>query len=242
MSNSTKTVITCGLLTDDEHFRCQIEQLFNETDILSLLEVHQSPLEADMSKTIKTLDVLFIDVDLPYISGFDWFESLRTEQLCVFISDDASHAVKAFDYNSIDFFLKPLTMKKFYKSVLKIRERYRATYFSKSQRKQRTSLFIRSDNRIYKINYDDILYIESQNNYIQIVTQDNKYSTLMKLKDVQQVLPKSDFIKIQKSFIINMNYVTAIEGNSVIINNVLINISRSLKKDVIDSFTQGHLM
>ncbi|OHX65220.1 hypothetical protein NH26_02050 [Flammeovirga pacifica] len=204
---------------------------------LELKEVHASPLEADASSHFHLLDVIFINAHLPYIKGLDWIASKSTCPAFILLSDDIKDAAPAFDNDALDF-LSSMEFNRFYKAALKIKK-------VKSQSNnalQAESIFIKSDNRINKVFFDDILYVEAQNNYINIITKKKKYTSLMKLKDAEKVLPKDLFIRIQKSFIVNINCVQAIEGNAVVINDSLFNISRPLKKQVIASITQGSLV
>ncbi|ANQ48170.1 response regulator transcription factor [Flammeovirga sp. MY04] len=229
--------IHCGILDADIGNQEKLSHFIDKVPFLSLKETYTSPLEADSSQSFHLLDVVFINSDLPYISGLDWIVSKSIPPKFVLLSKELSDAAYAFDNDALDF-IYDLNFTRFYKAANKIKRSKDARYSVASSK----SLFVKSENRINKIPFDDIIFIEAQNNYIHINTKKKKYTTLMKLKEAEAILPQHQFIRIQKSIIVNKSFVQAIEGNAVVVNENLFNISRPLKKKVIASITQGYLV
>ncbi|MBB6461195.1 LytR/AlgR family response regulator transcription factor [Flammeovirga kamogawensis] len=233
--------ITCVIIDPDNLFQEVLISYIDQIPYLNLVAVFNSPLIADQFLENNNIELLFVCTDFDQINGVEWVKSLKDSIQVVFLSDYKEKAVDTYELDALDYLLKPTLFERFYKTAIKAKVKIKANQIQESLTVEKC-IFVRSENRINKILISDIQFIESQNNYINIVTEERQYITLMKLKDIHLRLPNDLFIRIQKSFIININYVKAIEGNSVVINDNLFTISRNLKKEVINSFTQGQLI
>lgn len=226
--------IRCLIIDDEELAREGIAHYVSQVPFLELVATCESAIEGQQVLDSTNVDLCFCDINMPYLSGIDWVRSLNNPPLIIFTTAYSEFAIQSYEVNTLDYLLKPISFDRFFKSCQK------AKVVLKKQDLENDDdfIFVKVDLQIKKIWCKDILYIESQNNYINIVTKVGSFLTLLTLKELQENLPQY-FLKVQKSFIINIHYVEAIEGNNVVINDTLISISRSLKNEVFEQLTQG---
>ncbi|MBD0402068.1 LytTR family DNA-binding domain-containing protein [Flammeovirga sp. EKP202] len=227
--------IRCLIVDDEELARDGMAHYVSQVPFLETIAICESAMEAQQVLDEQPVDLCFCDINMPYLSGIDWVRSMKNPPMVIFTTAYSEFAIQSYEVNTLDYLLKPISFDRFYKSCLKAKEAFNTT---QKEEEFDDFIFVKVDLQIKKIWCKDIKYIESQNNYINIVTTKGNFLTLLTLKEVQENLP-SYFLKVQKSFIINIHFVEAIEGNSVVIADTLISISRNNKNDIFDTLTQG---
>ncbi len=182
-----------------------------------------------------SVDLIFTDIEMPKINGMELVRSLVNLPVIIFITAHRDFALDGFDTGATDYLVKPVRFERFLKAV------NRAKYFiGNKDLKQKVEekpdrIFIKSDGKLVKILFDEILYVEAQGDYLKVVTQTGTYTTLATLKSMEEVLLLPHFFKIQRSFVINLSSIKAINGNMVELSSgKLISISLNKKEELFE--------
>ncbi|WP_158021864.1 LytR/AlgR family response regulator transcription factor [Flammeovirga pacifica] len=233
---TSNSKLKCLVIDDEELAREGLASYVEQIPFLELTATASSAMEAQEIIDSTSIDICFCDINMPYLSGIDWVKSIKNPPIMILTTAYTEYALEGYEINVLDYLLKPISFDRFYKSCLKAKEQY-----LKENTDHVEFIFIKVDQQIKKIWFNEIKIIEAQNNYINIVTTNHKYLTHLTLKELQSHLP-NNFIKVQKSFIINKDAVDAIEGNCILIDKHLISISRSNKTEIINELTQGNMV
>ncbi|MDY0780225.1 LytTR family DNA-binding domain-containing protein [Tenacibaculum sp. IB213877] len=180
-----------------------------------------------------TVDLIFLDLNMPKLKGFDFLKTLKNPPKVIVTTAYAEHAIEGYELNIVDYLLKPFSFERFLKAVNKINEK------EKKQIKQVKnvdidSLFIKSEKKIIQVKVDDILFVEALGNYCKIVTEESEFSIREKISEFKKILPDDFFIQVHKSFIIAKKHVNEIEGNRIKINDYIIPIGKTFKMNLND--------
>jgi len=228
--------INCIIIDDEPLARKGLREYISEVDFLHLTGEFDQPLKATGSLSDGSVQLIFLDIQMPKISGIDFFKSLPTAPPVIFTTAYPQYALDGFDLNALDYLVKPIAFERFLKAVLKAKDYYevRQSNIPPAPGTDASAeyFFIKADNKLVKIFYKDILFIEALQNYVNIYTSETKYITYLTLLSVEAYLPAKLFIKTHKSYIISAAKVDSIEGNEIRIGNHKIPISRNLKEDV----------
>lgn len=211
-----------ALIIDDDLFYCNILQDYCKKANITVIETFQEPLKALAFLKKHTVDVIFLDIHLPDLNGFELLESLPKTDIIV-TTQDETKAVKAFDYNVIDFLLKPIEFSRFLKAVQKIEEKQEAVPEEKIEH-----IFVNINKRLVKVEVANINFIEAKGNYIQIDrTPHEKLMVHTTLKKIKELLPEDNFIQVHRSFVINTKKIVDIEDSSIVIGRKVIPLGKS---------------
>lgn len=226
--------INCIIIDDEPLARKGLKEYIGDVDFLHLLADFDSPLKAAAAIDLHDVQLLFLDIQMPKITGLDFLKSLPQAPPVIFTTAYPQYALDGFDVAALDYLVKPIAFDRFLKAVNKAREYYEVRQKKEAVEEQlyATHFFIKVDGKLLKILLDDILYIEALQNYVAIHTADKKYITYLTLQAVAQHLPPENFIKTHKSFIVPLQKVASIEGNELQIGDRSIPISRNLKEEV----------
>jgi DNA-binding LytR/AlgR family response regulator len=168
----------------------------------------------------KAVDILFLDIHLPVLDGISFFNTLKDPPQVIFTTAFKDYAVNAFDLAACDYLVKPFLMDRFIVAVDKAIDRINGTVPRQEQAGNtldEDSFFVRTEGKIYKINFSQVLFAEAKGNYTRIVTENNSILPNMALVNVEKLLPPSIFKRIHRSYIINPSKITHLEGSSVYI-------------------------
>ncbi len=170
-------------------------------------------------------DIIFLDVEMPGDSGFQLMDKLTVMPNVILTTGKTDYAYDAFQYNVIDYLKKPFSFARFQEALNKVTE-------AGNEKKPETieeDIFIKSDGKFTRLNYDDILYIESQGDYVKYCTKDKKYITHSTLKAVEEKIDGQNFMKVHRSFIVNLRKINDIQDYTLLIGGAVIPISKVLK-------------
>ena len=219
------------LLVDDEYLALQLLENFTQkVPELDVIGKTKSPVEAKEILKNESIDLLFLDIQMPTLSGVNLLQSLDSPPVTIFTTAYSDYAMTAFDLNAVDYLLKPFSYERFLQAVDKAK---RLLLKSKEQMIQRF-LSIKADSRIIKIYYDDILFIQGLKEYAKIVFENGNVVTFERLKNLEAVLPSDQFLRVHKSFIVNTKKVISVKKNKLSIDTHLIPISRGKKEMVVE--------
>ncbi|WP_443939745.1 LytR/AlgR family response regulator transcription factor [Pedobacter sp. MW01-1-1] len=220
----------CLIVDDDKLSRLILKQLIKIDDSLELVAECTDAEEAFKSIESQAIDVLFLDIEMPGMSGIELVKGLGTQTpYIVFISAKKEYAADAFDLSVVDFLVKPVTPDRFLKSILKIKELIRNKTEVVFAQKKDEFIFIRDGHVIRRLKLNDIGYLEAKGDKVKIFTQDKVYSIHSSLKGVEEKLPTDVFLRVHRSFIINVGKIDLVEGSTLIIQNSFVPVSDAYK-------------
>lgn len=217
------------LLVDDEYLALNLlEEYVRAIPGLELAGRVKSAIAALEVLEKEPVDLLFLDIQMPGLSGVNFLKTLKNPPVAVFTTAYSEYAVQAFDLNAVDYLVKPFSFERFVQAVNKAREHIRRDPFPLEG-----FLSAKVDGRLVKIFYEDILYVEGLKEYVRFVCQSGRYVTLESLKNLEELLPANRFLRVHKSFIVALNQVRSIEGNMLEIQTHRIPISRERREEII---------
>jgi len=173
-------------------------------------------------------DILFLDVEMPGDSGFQLMDKLQVMPSVILTTAKTDYAYDAFQYKVLDYLKKPFSFARFQEAIYKVTE----SVGEKTPLTKEADIFIKSDGKFTRLNYEDILYIESLGDYVNYCTKDKKYITHSTLKSVEEKMNSQNFMKVHRSYIVNLRKISDIQDHTLLIGGTVIPISKMLKNDV----------
>lgn len=223
--------INC-IIVDDEPLAIEgLKMYVEDYSKLNLIATFNKSIDArEFLKTNKNVDLLFLDIEMPNLSGFEIMDGVKNKPLIIFTTAYPEYALDAFDLNVIDYLLKPISPKRFKKAIDKTFYLF-SNKSSQFEKMDDNYIFIKADRKLNKLLFNEILYIKGLKDYVIVYTKTSKLITAINIKNILLKLPKATFIRISKSYIININYVKIINNNSLIINNEELPIGKVYKTE-----------
>ena len=222
--------LNCIVVDDSAIQRMTITKLVNESPKLHLVGDYANALEAKNCINHHEVDLIFLDIEMPLINGFDLLDGMKVKPQIIFITSKADYAVKAFDYEATDFLQKPISKERFLKAVKKALELHQLRHDSSEDLGE--AIIIKSNLKKLKIYTSKIKWVEAFGDYIKIITDDENHLVLSTMKSFESELPQGKFVRVHKSYIVNVERVEKFNSKFAEIGNTKIPISRN-KKDVI---------
>lgn len=225
-------MITCIAIDDEPLALRQIEAYINKTPFLELETSFESPLDAITYLNEKSVDLLFVDINMPDLNGLDFVKSLNNPPKIIFTTAYSEYALEGFRVDALDYLLKPIDYPTFLKASTKAQEWFGVKENTHEELKSNDDfLFIKSEYKIVKVKLSDIEYIESMREYVRIHLVSNKpIMTLISLKLVEKQLENASFMRVHRSYIVNLNRIMTIERNRIVFGKVYIPISEQYKE------------
>ena len=238
------TLINCIIIEDEPLARKGLKEYIADVDFLNLVGEFDDPLKATGLISRGEGQLLFLDIQMPKITGLDFFKTLQHPPPVIFTTAWPQYALDGFEVNALDYLVKPISFDRFLKAALKAKEFYevREKNITESSGPPVDYFFIKADNRLVKIMYCDILFAEALQNYVIVHTKDKKYMTYLTFKSVEDYLPDPAFIKIHKSYIVAAAKIESIEANDIRIGQHQLPISRNLKEEVMEKILKGKFL
>ena len=223
----------CIIIDDEEPARLLLNDYCNRIDDLNVVGIYKSPLECLTVLEKEEIDILLLDINMPSISGIDFLKTINKQPNVILTTAYREYALEGFELDVIDYILKPIEFYRFLKAINKVKLRIEKPKNPPEGNSQ--SIQLKSNKKIYKIHFDDILFIQSHNEYIMYHTKSNgKLMVYGTMKTLDSILPPSLFFRIHRSYIVNKNAIKYIEGNQVALENIKLPISETYKKKFID--------
>jgi DNA-binding LytR/AlgR family response regulator len=208
--------MNCIIVDDDKLFCKILEGYVSKFTSLNLLGTFSDSVDArNILTTRNDIDLVFLDIEMPEMNGFDFLRSLDSPPNIIIVSSAEEHAIKAFEFNVVDYLLKPVTYGRFCKSIDKT-----IRYFGRKEAAPtgEEEIFIKKGSSLVKLKLSDIIYIEALENYVTLTTIEDKYTIHFTMKAIETQLPSSIFIRVHRSFIINKSMIQTINDNSLDLN------------------------
>ena len=223
----------CIIVDDDELSRSIIKDLTDETNDLELVALCASAIEAANFLRKESVDLIFLDMEMPKVSGLEFLASLTVKPQVIIVSSNKDYALQSYEFDITDYILKPITPARFQKAVGRAFEVYDKQ--SGKNKSNRDEIFVKVDSMLVKINLKDICYIEALGNYLTIHTAEKKYTIHSTMKEIEDKLPVEDFIRVHRSYIVRIDKISRIQDNLIDINKQLITVGASYKEALMRS-------
>lgn len=239
-------MISCLIIDDEPLARKGLREYIADVDFLQLAGEYDNALKAAEGISKGDVQLLFLDIQMPKITGLDFMKTLQKPVPVIFTTAFPQYALDGFELNALDYLVKPISFDRFLKAALKAKEYYEVRQQNDtvkvSQSDNQDYFFIKADNKLVKISYADILFVEALQNYVIVHTREKKLITYLTFKSVEEYLPSNQFIKVHKSYIVAAAKIDSIEGNDIRIGDHHIPISRNLKDEVMDRLLKGKFL
>lgn len=224
--------MNCIIVDDDEMMRIDLENKIRQTTLLNLVGICSSAVEAANLVMSGNVDLIFLDVLMPGMTGMDFMKTLdASKPEVIMITSNKEFAVEAFEYDVTDFLIKPVAYDRFLKAVSKAKRN-----FDKKGTTINTvddHIFIKVASRFIKLDLKKILYVEALADYVTIHTETEKFTIHSTMKGMEQTLPANDFARVHNSFIVRLDKISSIEDNCVSVNKMTVPVSRNRFKPLI---------
>ncbi len=234
------------LVVDDEHIARKIlSDYIGKVPELELVASCNSALQALNHIKHDNIDILFLDIQMPYLTGLDFLKTLPNRPTTILTTAYSEYAVQSYELDVVDYLLKPIDFDRFYKAITKvISQRDSKIGYSPNVTTSQPAdkLFIKADNKIISIAFSEVIVINGQGPYVQLITiDDRKIMSLQSMSKLEELLP-THFHRIHRSHIVNVNHIDSIEGNMVKLKNHKAIISKNKKDEFIKLIDQLNLL
>ena len=222
-----------SIIVDDSSMqRIAIAKLVNNHPNLAMVAEFSNAIEAKKAIKSNDIDLIFLDVEMPIINGFDLLESLDNPPQVILITGNPNYALKAFDYDVTDYLHKPITLTRFETSVKRALAKYEQM---NKVTEDEEYIFVKSNLRQRKVVLNDIKFIEGLGDYIKLVTNEGNVVILSTMKAFEQKLPKDKFLRIHKSYIVNLEKVEKFNSKNVELEGIQVPLSRNKKTELAEA-------
>ena len=226
--------ITC-IITDDEPFaRKGLQSYVEKIEFLELKGVCEDALQLSNMLQQNPVDLLFLDIQMPHLTGVDFIRAPSNPPKVIFTTAYEQYALQGFELDVMDYLLKPINFDRFLKAALKALDYYALTASKASEAApQAPYMFIKANGKLEKINFDELLFIEGMENYVAVYLPNKRLITHITIKSLFEKLPEGEFIQTHKSFVVAVDKVESIEGNTLSIGQHKIPVSKYLRDEVL---------
>jgi DNA-binding LytR/AlgR family response regulator len=238
--------MTCIIVDDEPLARQGMEILIANLPSLQLLGSFSNPLAAADFLRKENVDLMFLDINMPELSGLDFLKALRDAPLVIFTTAYPQYALESYELDAVDYLVKPIRIERFLKAVNKAENHLRLLQQeaknSHIEKIEEDYVYIKADRKFFKVYFKDILYIEGLKDYVVIHTTDSKIITSMNVKTIAQQLPASTFARVSKSYVVNIRHINSFDNELVYIQGNEIPIGQSFKDDFIKQYIDGKIV
>ncbi|MEY4538795.1 MAG: hypothetical protein RLZZ306_552 [Bacteroidota bacterium] len=230
-------IIRCIVLEDEEPAQNLMRNYINRIPEIELIEVFDNALDASDFLETNSVDLIFTDIEMPRLTGLDFLRMLSPRPYVIIITAYPNFALEGFDLDVIDYLKKPVSFDRFQKSIDKLMRV--ASNNTPDNVLVETAMYVKESGKMVKIEFEDITYVEGLGDYVKIITRERSIITLSTMNKIGETLPTTNFVRVHKSFIININKINSIDSaNSLVIlnNKTSITLGRTFKSDFIARF------
>ncbi len=235
--------LKCIIIDDEPIARKVLQEFVEEIDYLELAGQAENPLKSMTLLNENDIDIIFLDINMPKINGIDFLKSSKTTASIIMTTAYAQYAAEAYGLDVLDYLVKPIAFDRFLRACNKAKE-IRELKKIKQVKPNKTNdhFFIKCNNQIEKVFYEELIYAEAMLNYVMLFTNSKKMIVYVTIKSLEEQLPANMFMKVHKSFIVNLSKIISIEGNILDIGNEKITISQNLKDKVISEVVKDKMI
>lgn len=228
--------IPCIIVDDDETSRFILTNLVNKNDDLHFVKACSNAMDARTVIETQDVELMLLDIEMPYENGVDMLTKLEKKPNVIFITSQTRHAIKAFEFDAIDYIVKPIDLDRLNEAVEKAKRRIFGTSNESVSDENEEFMMIKKNRETQKFPYRSVDYIEGSSSYVTYSTSNGKITTTGILKQVEETLNPNVFIRIHRSFIVNINKIDKISSQEVVVRNTELPLSRKYRKEVLEIF------
>lgn len=233
--------MNCLIVDDEPVARRGLEEYVSETSFLHLAGSCENASVAAAMLAGNSVDLILLDIQMPKVTGIEFLKTLKNPPLVIFTTAYSEYALEGYSLDILDYLVKPIPFDRFLKAVQKAHD-YFVLKLGSTKLSDAEFFFVKCNNVFEKVNYSDVLFVEAMQNYCIIHTHQRKLIAYLTLAGLEEKLPADRFLKVHKSFIINLEKVTALDGSEIIIQASRVPIGRSLKEDVVARIMGNNLL
>ena len=227
--------LNCVIIDDEPIARKLLQEYIEETDFLTLVGTAENPLKATGLINKLEVDLIFLDINMPKMNGFDFLRSANNLPMVIMTTAYGQYALDGFEMAVVDYLVKPFSLERFLKASQKALELKTLKQKKSTPEKPETGYFyVKCDGKIEKVLYDELVYIEAMANYVTLYTLHNKLVVYLTIKGILERLPPERFLQVHKSYIVNIDSVKTIEGNMLHLGTTKITIGLSFLDEVMN--------
>jgi len=223
------------LIVDDEPVAIKgVVNFINQLDFLEVADTCTSAMKATEILKVENIDLMFLDINMPMLSGIEFLESLEKSPLTIFTTAYSEHALEGFRLNVVDYLMKPLEFQRFFQAANKALDLFQSRIiFQNNKEGSDSDMYIRQGDTFQRIIWEDILFVEGMQNYLKLHFKDKTFVIHQTMISLEEMLPKDSFFRIHQSYLINTRKIDAISGGRVFIDGKQLPISRHRKEDLL---------
>ncbi|MBB6498905.1 LytR/AlgR family response regulator transcription factor [Pedobacter cryoconitis] len=241
-NNTNEAPLQCLVIDDEPLARTAISDFCSKLDFLTVAGTCATAMEASTYIQQGNIDLLFLDINMPYLSGLEFLESLEHPPLTILTTAYSEHALEGYRLQIVDYLLKPITFKRFYQAALKARQLHLMSQTARHPQPVDTFLYIRQGDSFQKISWVDILFIEGMQNYAKLHFKDRELIIHQTMISLEETLPKDNFFRIHKSYLINISHIDSVSGGRIFINGNELPISRNRREELLKEVVYTKLL
>ena len=228
-----KTILKCAVVDDSTLQRLSIVKLIQNHPSLTLVAQYTNAVEAKAGLLANEIDLAFLDIEMPVLSGFDLIDDLTHKPQIIFVTGKTKYAFKAFDYDAVDYLRKPIAKDRFLNAVHKAIVNHKLK--NEEGFDDEDFIFVKSNLKKRKVFLSELRYIEALGDYVKMVTEHDSLVVLSTMKAFENLLPEGRFLRIHKSYIVNVEKVERYNSKQIELDNQQLPLSRNRKADLIEA-------
>jgi DNA-binding LytR/AlgR family response regulator len=233
-----KTLLNCAVVDDSTLQRLSIVKLIENHQSLNLVAQYNNAIEAKEGIATSDIDLIFLDIEMPILSGFDLLDDLIEKPQIIFVTGKTKYAFKAFDYDAIDYLRKPISKERFLNAVHKAVTNYKLK--NEDGFDEEDFIFVKSNLKKRKVFLNELRYIEALGDYVKMVTEHDSLVVLSTMKAFEALLPKDRFLRIHKSYIVNLDKVIRYNSKVIELEKEELPLSRNRKTDLVQALAANN--
>lgn len=218
--------LSCIIIEDEPLALLRTQEFVEKVPFLQLLTTFDNALEGLAFLKVNTVDILFLDINMDELTGIELLESTKIESQVIFTTAYQEYAIKGYELNVTDYLLKPFTFNRFLQAVNKAHDNLK-----KNRQTEQDYFFVKTEHRLEKLNFDDIIYIEGMRDYRRIHLEGRSIMTLQNFKELEVIIPNNIIKRVHKSYMVSLAKIESIEKNRIKIAKQLIPISDTYKSE-----------
>ena len=230
-----KPILKCAIVDDSTLQRLSIVKLIENHPSLNLVAQYNNAIEAKMGLATTEIDLIFLDIEMPILSGFDLLDDLANKPQIIFVTGKTKYAFKAFDYDAVDYLRKPISKERFLNAVHKAIINYKMK--NEDGFDDEDFIFVKSNLKKRMVFLNELRYIEALGDYVKLVTEHDALVVLSTMKAFESLLPKERFLRIHKSYIVNLEKVERYNSKVIELDKEKLPLSRNRKADLVDALS-----
>ncbi len=228
-----KFTLKCVIVDDSTLQRLSVVRLIENHPSLTLIAEYNNAIEAKIGLASQKVDLIFLDIEMPILSGFDLLDDLDDKPQVIFITGKTKYAFKAFDYDAVDYLRKPISKERFLNAVHKALTNFKLK--NEGELDEGEFIFVKSNLKKRKVFLNDLKYIEALGDYVKLVTEHDALVVLSTMKAFEALLPADRFLRIHKSYIVNIEKVERYNSKIVELDNEQLPLSRNRKAELFEA-------